>query len=60
MVTRRTKRGFPIGYAQTEIETIDRRRCRETFERRFSDARMTDDYEQVYHQLVEKDQSWTR
>jgi hypothetical protein len=25
MVTRRTKRGFPIGYAQTEIETIDRR-----------------------------------
>ena len=46
--------------AVEEIGTIDRRRCRETFERRFSDARMADDYEQVYHQLVEKDQSWTR
>ncbi len=46
--------------AMEDIEKIDRRRCRETFERRFSDARMADDYEQVYHQLVEKDRSWTR
>jgi glycosyltransferase involved in cell wall biosynthesis len=46
--------------AVEEIGTIDRRRCRETFERRFSDVRMVDDYEQIYHQMVEKDRSWTR
>jgi glycosyltransferase involved in cell wall biosynthesis len=47
-------------HAVDQIGTIERRRCRETFERRFSDTRMADDYEQVYHQLVEKDRSWTR
>jgi len=46
--------------AVEQVGTIDRRRCRETYERRFSDVRMADDYEQVYHQLAEKDRSWTR
>jgi glycosyltransferase involved in cell wall biosynthesis len=49
-----------LARAVEDVAKIDRRRCRETFERRFSDARMADDYEQVYHQLVEKDRSWTR
>jgi glycosyltransferase involved in cell wall biosynthesis len=35
------------------IDKLDRRTCRETFERRFSDARMSDDYEQVYRRLLE-------
>lgn len=35
------------------IRQIDRRRCRETFERRFSDLRMGADYEHVYRRLLE-------
>jgi glycosyltransferase involved in cell wall biosynthesis len=46
--------------AVERLATISRRRCRDAFERRFSDVRMVDDYEQVYHQLVQRDRSWTR
>jgi glycosyltransferase involved in cell wall biosynthesis len=35
------------------IDELDRRLCRRTFERRFSDVRMSDDYEHVYHRLME-------
>jgi hypothetical protein len=35
------------------VGEIDRRACRQTFERRFSDVRMSNDYEQVYHRLLE-------
>jgi glycosyltransferase involved in cell wall biosynthesis len=41
--------------AVERIGEIDRRRCRETFERRFSDSRMGGDYEQVYRRLLEAD-----
>jgi glycosyltransferase involved in cell wall biosynthesis len=41
--------------AVERIEEIDRRRCRETFERRFSDTRMGGDYEQIYRSLLEAD-----
>jgi glycosyltransferase involved in cell wall biosynthesis len=37
-----------------EIDELDRRLCRQTFERRFSDVRMGDDYEQVYRRLIEE------
>jgi glycosyltransferase involved in cell wall biosynthesis len=46
--------------AVEQVGKIDRRRCRETFERRFSDVRMGADYERIYLRLVEKDRSWTR
>jgi glycosyltransferase involved in cell wall biosynthesis len=42
------------------IGEIDRRICRETFERRFSDERMAEDYERVYRRIVEGDGSWTK
>jgi hypothetical protein len=32
---------------------LDRRRCRQIFERRFSAARMAEDYLRVYRRLVE-------
>jgi glycosyltransferase involved in cell wall biosynthesis len=34
------------------IGEIDRRICRETFERRFSDVRMSDDYEEIYRRIA--------
>jgi glycosyltransferase involved in cell wall biosynthesis len=46
--------------AAEQVLKIDRWRCRETFERRFSDTRMVSDYEKVYRRLVEKDATWTR
>ncbi len=33
---------------------LDRRRCRETFEKRFTAARMAEDYVNIYEQLLEK------
>jgi glycosyltransferase involved in cell wall biosynthesis len=39
--------------AAGRLGELDRRICRETFERRFSDVRMSDDYEQVYRRLME-------
>ncbi len=38
--------------AVERLHTLSRRRCRETFERRFSDARMARDYELIYERLV--------
>jgi glycosyltransferase involved in cell wall biosynthesis len=37
--------------AVKRVDTIDRAACRADFERRFSVARMTDDYEAVYRRL---------
>ena len=42
------------------IDQIDRRACRESFERRFSDARMSEDYQKVYRRLLEGVGSWKR
>ena len=42
------------------IERIDRRACRESFERRFSDARMSEDYQKVYRRMLEGVGSWKR
>jgi glycosyltransferase involved in cell wall biosynthesis len=41
--------------AVSRIGELDRRACRDVFERRFSDVRMSGDYEQVYRRLVEGD-----
>jgi len=38
--------------AIAKIETIDRRGCRDYFERRFSAARMAEDYLNQYHRLI--------
>jgi len=38
--------------AVRRIETLDRRECRETFERRFTARRMASDYVELYRQLV--------
>ena len=46
--------------AVERIDEIDRRACREAFERRFSDVRMGGDYEQIYRRLVEGPGSWTK
>ena len=42
------------------IGEIDRHRCREEFERRFSDDRMAVDYERVYRRLIEEDGPWKK
>jgi glycosyltransferase involved in cell wall biosynthesis len=34
------------------VRTVDRARCREVFENRFTATRMADDYTEVYHQMV--------
>ena len=39
--------------AAGRLGELDRRICRETFERRFSDVRMSNDYELVYRRLME-------
>jgi len=46
--------------AVARIGEIDRRRCRETFEQRFSSARMTADYEELYARILSEAGSWTR
>jgi len=38
--------------AVRRIDTIDRRRCRETFERRFAARRMASQYVDIYRQLI--------
>jgi glycosyltransferase involved in cell wall biosynthesis len=38
--------------AVRRIDTLDRRECRETFERRFTARRMASDYVELYRQLV--------
>jgi glycosyltransferase involved in cell wall biosynthesis len=42
-----------LASAVERVGEIDRRACRQTFERRFSDARMSGDYEQVYRRLLD-------
>ena len=39
--------------AIAQVSTLSRRRCRQTFEARFSATRMTQDYLQIYQQLLE-------
>jgi len=39
--------------AAGRIDELDRHVCRETFERRFSDVRMSGDYESVYRRIIE-------
>jgi glycosyltransferase involved in cell wall biosynthesis len=46
--------------AVQRIDELDRRACREVFERRFSDVRMGGDYEEVYRRAVEGNGSWTK
>jgi glycosyltransferase involved in cell wall biosynthesis len=45
--------------AVEHVGELDRRVCRETFERRFTDVRMSRDYEDVYRRIVEEIGSWT-
>jgi glycosyltransferase involved in cell wall biosynthesis len=40
--------------AVERVESFDRRRCREAFERRFTVARMAEDYINIYERLLEK------
>jgi glycosyltransferase involved in cell wall biosynthesis len=40
--------------ALPKIKDIDRRRCRQIFEERFSAARMTQDYLQIYARMIEE------
>ncbi len=49
-----------LALAVGRIGEIDRRACREAFERRFTDARMASDYEEVYRRIVEEIGSWTK
>lgn len=42
------------------IGELDRRACRESFARRFTDARMAGDYEEVYRRVLEEVGSWTK
>jgi glycosyltransferase involved in cell wall biosynthesis len=38
--------------AIAQVPALSRRRCRQTFEERFSATRMTQDYLQIYQQLL--------
>jgi glycosyltransferase involved in cell wall biosynthesis len=40
--------------ATSEIERLDRRACRATFERRFTASRMASDYVRLYEQLISR------
>jgi glycosyltransferase involved in cell wall biosynthesis len=40
--------------AAQRIESIDRKRCREAFERRFTSARMTENYLQAYQRVMNR------
>jgi len=42
------------------LDDLDRRKCREVFEQRFSSLRMMKDYEQIYLSAMSKAGSWTR
>jgi glycosyltransferase involved in cell wall biosynthesis len=46
--------------AVERIGEIDRRKCRESFEQRFSVVRMATEYEEVYRRLAEGNGAWTR
>jgi glycosyltransferase involved in cell wall biosynthesis len=46
--------------AVSEIENVDRRRCREEFEKNFSSSRMANDYLKMYLKLVEGGKHGTR
>ena len=46
--------------AVQHIRQIDRRACRECFETRFTDSRMSGDYEKVYRRIAEGNGSWKR
>lgn len=46
--------------AVERIGEIDRKRCREVFERRFTDDRMGGNYEAVYRKVLEGTPSWRR
>ena len=39
--------------AIAQVPTLSRRRCRQTFEERFSATQMTQDYVRIYQQLLE-------
>jgi len=43
--------------ATRHVNKLDRRRCRENFDRRFSVTRMATDYVELYTQLIERRQS---
>jgi glycosyltransferase involved in cell wall biosynthesis len=43
--------------AVRRLDRLDRRLCRQTFERRFSDRRMAADYLKVYRRILETDRS---
>jgi glycosyltransferase involved in cell wall biosynthesis len=45
--------------AVERVGELDRRACRDAFERRFTDVRMAADYETVYRRIVEEIGSWT-
>jgi glycosyltransferase involved in cell wall biosynthesis len=47
-------------HALSEIQYLDRKRCRETFEKRFSSARMAGDYIKIYERLVTRKKSHSR
>jgi glycosyltransferase involved in cell wall biosynthesis len=38
--------------ALQKVKTLDRKRCREVFEKRFSSSRMVDDYLTIYEQVI--------
>ncbi|HET9530343.1 MAG TPA: glycosyltransferase family 4 protein [Blastocatellia bacterium] len=40
--------------AVEKLSTLDRRRCRAVFDRRFTARRMTDDYLAIYRQIIER------
>jgi glycosyltransferase involved in cell wall biosynthesis len=46
--------------AVQHLDRIDRRACRASFERRFTDARMSGDYEKVYQRIAHEVGSWKR
>jgi len=46
--------------AVQRVDQIDRRACRASFERRFTDARMSGDYEKVYQRIAQEVGSWKR
>ncbi|HVR84113.1 MAG TPA: glycosyltransferase family 4 protein [Planctomycetota bacterium] len=42
------------------LDEIDRAQCRQSFERRFSSARMREDYEQLYERVMSEAGSWMK
>ena len=46
--------------AVERLDGIDRRRCRESMERRFSDTRMGEEYESIYRRVLNGNGTWTK